>query len=296
MNDLKWEIATTDDHRGYTKLRYATWPRGRNPSRFVVFVNGRTEWIEKYPNLPEWLNLPDDVGFLTWDHCGQGGSGGERSWIDHYDTYAKDAQRIIQLVVGNRGFIIIAHSMGGLISLYSTMKGMLRPRRLILCSPLFQLPQKPLPEFIARPTSWLLSLTRYSKSGTGAGKHDRAMFENNRLTHDEATFRRIQNSPYPCPSASFGWVSQTYRATDYIHSNAAISGFQTPTLILVGEDERVVDPMGFDRWINKARANSTAAIDYQVIPEGRHELFSETQKIRDQAVNAIRQWASDFLA
>ncbi len=293
LND--WEYGFTDDFRGEIRLRYATWPKGRTAKRFIIYVNGRTEWIEKYAELPKWLEMPDDCCFLTWDHRGQGASGGERSWVDSYESFARDAASIIEKVVGPLPYVQFAHSMGSLVSCIGVMKGLLHPKSLVLCSPLFQLPQKPMPEILARPVSWLMSMTPFSTSGTGAGKHHKADFENNRLTHDESAFRRIQNTPYPCPSASFGWVNQTYRATDFCHRITAISTIKIPVLVLAGEDERVVDPEGFESWVSQAKTVLKTPLEYHVIPDGRHELFSEAPSIRQLAIDQVKGWFGDFL-
>ena len=84
-------IEKTRDNDNCLDLRYGTYPTNNKFSKYVLFANGRTEWIEKYNYLPESLDLPKDTGFVSWDHRGQGGSGGARAMVDSYDSYSKDA-------------------------------------------------------------------------------------------------------------------------------------------------------------------------------------------------------------
>jgi lysophospholipase len=140
---------STDDR---LDLRYAVHWRGTGePERFVVLLNGRTEWIEKYDYVAKDLALPSGTAFLTWDHRGQGASGGARSYVESYDDYAEDARRIVAEAVGDKPYALIGHSMGGLIALHATLTGRLSPRALVLLSPLLGLPNEPVPRPLARP-------------------------------------------------------------------------------------------------------------------------------------------------
>ena len=104
-----------------TPIRYATYSRGTDPSKALIFLNGRTEWIEKYQGLPLKLNLPEDVVFITMDHRGQGASGGLRADVDSYESFVKDIGTVLNRACRDLPYSIIAHSMGGLIGLYGCL-------------------------------------------------------------------------------------------------------------------------------------------------------------------------------
>lgn len=293
----RWSLKSVHCSRDQTNLRFALYRKSEKPmSRCIVFFNGRTEWIEKNMELPEQFQIPDDCGWLTWDHRGQGASGGPRGVIDSYDDYVFDARCMIEEAIGKTPYSIVAHSMGGLISLHGTLSKELRPYKMVLSSPLFRLPQEPIPRFIAAPLASTLHHLGLSTIRTGAGSHHKAEFARNKLTHDYHMYRIICESPYRLPSANIGWVHQTFKATESIFLPSRIKDLTSPTLVLTAEQEEVVDPRGHSSWVQAARRHAKVETQLTMIHGGRHELYSETPEIRDRAIHESRQWLSDFLA
>lgn len=260
-------------------------------ARFVVFMNGRTEWIEKYAHIPGDLQLEDDIGFLTWDHRGQGASGGERAFIENYGQYTDDAHRITQKICRNKPYIVIAHSMGGLIALHAAMQGLIKPAAMVLSSPLLGLPERPVPKFLARPLSRILSqLPATTRLSSGAGAFTKSPFEGNALTSDFDRYEMIKATPYPLGGVKFGWVNATFEAIAFVNEQKNLERFEIPTLVLTGSDERVVDPTGTREWIDNAAKHSKARIEFDVIHGARHELFSETPAYYQKAIDLVRQF------
>ena len=276
-----------------TTIRYAVH-NAEKAERFLVFINGRTEWIEKYPLIPEWLGLTDECGFLSWDHRGQGASGGARAYIDCYSTFADDARVILEKVCGERPYNIIAHSMGALITLYGALAGKISPESIVLSSPLFLLPDKPLPRWFARPVAHVFSTIGLGRVGTGAGNHDTSSFDGNKLTHDRSTYEKIMKTPYPVPSATYGWVDATFRATDYVFSRKNLARLSCPTMVLTGGDERVVDVAGKYQWCELvSQLKPDLQLKTLTIPGARHELFSESDEYRDSALADIKAFLNE---
>lgn len=289
-----WQILRMSPTKG-PSLRYGvSLPEGRTPeemARFLVFVNGRTEWIEKYACLPADFELEDDIGFLSWDHRGQGASGGERAFVESYSDYACDTQRIINKAIKRKPFIMIGHSMGGLIALYATMKGLVQPDALILSSPLLGLPEKPVPEVLARPLAGILGrLPTAARLSSGAGGFTKGPFEKNPLTTDHDRYEFIKATPYPLGGVKFGWVRATFEAIDFVSNPTNLKKFATPTLVLCGSDERVVAPDGIQKWIAQAAAHAPTRIEFDLIHGARHELFSESPDFYQKAIDLVRQF------
>lgn len=289
-----WQITRLSPNKG-PSLRYGvSLPSGgttEQMSRFLVFVNGRTEWIEKYSHVPVDLQLEDDVGFLTWDHRGQGSSGGERAFISDYESYSVDSRHIINKIIKKKPYIMIAHSMGGLIALHATMKGMLNPDALILSSPLLGLPDKPVPRILARPIANVLGRIPASmRLSSGAGAFTKGPFEGNALTNDHDRYEFIKATPYPLGGVKFGWLRATFEAIDFVNDPENLKKLTTPVLILTGSDERVVDPAAIQSWIQKAADHTKAKIEFDVIHGARHELFSETPAYYQKAIDLVRQF------
>ena len=277
------------------KIRYGIWRGQQKPTQAVLFLNGRTEWIEKYDFIPGLLNLKDSTAFVSIDHRGQGASGGRRAHIDSYDDFAADTQAVVAESIGKDvPYALLTHSMGGLIGLYAMATGRIAPSTGILCSPLLGLPEDPIPAIVARPLSRLLSFTPLTYLSSGAGQMDKSPFTSNRLTHSNEMFDKITHSPYPLRGVTFGWVKATFAAMQKVHSPEALKSISVPLLILTGSDERVVNAAAFSPWIQQANQCAKARIDFISIHGGRHELLSETPEFRDQAIAHIKQRLSAF--
>ena len=289
----KWTVDTIQAEGQTLSLRYGLFqPNGHEIETCVVYLNGRTEWIEKNMDLPELLGLPATCGFLTWDHRGQGASGGERSWIDSYESYVSDARKIISHAIGRTPYVILAHSMGGLIAAYGTVSHVLSPRAMALASPLLDLPNKTL----AKPLAKLIAKTGLSKTSTGGGSYHRHTFRGNRLTHSREMFDVVRNTPYYVPSASFGWVDATFDASKYIFDPEKLRNFKTPTMVLSAEQETIVDPTAHKTWIDLIRRTCPdSKAELANIAGARHEIFSEVPEVRDRGIEVVRDWLLPYL-
>jgi alpha-beta hydrolase superfamily lysophospholipase len=285
------QIRVIRDAADTLDLRYATYvPGGGTPKRWLVFLNGRTEWIEKYVYVFDDLKLPAGTGVVTMDHRGQGASGGARSYVSHYDWFASDVARVVAEATGGKPYVLAAHSMGALIGLYATLKGAISPRSLVLASPLLGLPKDPLPHAIGKPLAQILTTLRFGAVSSGIGKHAGTAFEDNKLTHHPELYARMRASPYNASGATFGWVTASFHATSFCFESAALAKLAAPTLVLAGSDDRVVDLDAIPAWVQRAAEHAPVNVQLLMIPGGRHELYSETDEYYRPALAATRAW------
>jgi alpha-beta hydrolase superfamily lysophospholipase len=283
-------INTIRDKSNSLDLRFGISENADTASRFLVFANGRSEWIEKYEHFPEDLRVSEDTGFLIFDHRGQGGSGGARAWIDSYDTYASDMAYVVNEATQGKPFNLICHSMGSLISLVAIMKGLIKPRCVVLSSPLLGLPNHHMPAPAAYYTSSLLTHLSLGHVHSGAGRYWRPPFEKNVLTRSHERYQNIQNSPFPIPSPTFQWIKASYEATKFVREDSNQSKITMPILVLCGTEERVVDPDAIQRWVSSAAQNAKSGVDFHWIQDGLHELLYESRPIYEPVLNLIRGW------
>lgn len=290
---MKLEFDTIRDARDQIDLRLARSVTEEEPERYIVFLNGRTEWIEKYDYLLDEFQLPERTGFVTWDHRGQGASGGLRAYVTDYSEYARDAQTIIAKTCGDKPYAIVSHSMGGLIAIYATLNGFIQPQCLVLSSPLLGLPNDPVPRHIARPLATALTWASCGHISSGAGSHTRRSFVDNGLTHDFDLFMKTKESPYKIPGATFAWVAATFRALSTVFNEQHLKKLNIPILIMAGTKETVVDPEAFRFWVRQATLHAKAPVKLRMIPGGKHELFSELPKYRGPTVATARSFLEE---
>ncbi|MGE0171459.1 MAG: alpha/beta fold hydrolase [Oligoflexales bacterium] len=288
MAEWSWETKYLE--RPDAKIRYSICRPSQQAAKQVIYLaNGRTEWIEKYNRIPERLNLGPDYEFVLWDHRGQGASSGKRGDIRSYDQFNDDMAALVAETAKGRPYSVVAHSMGALISLTTTLRGLIKPRMLVLSSPLFLIPETTMKRHYARKISFLCSRT-FLGAKCVSPKESEIAFENNQLTHSQANYKIILNSPYKVPSPTFNWVYATFQATDLIMDPKLLEQLSCPVHLLSGTEETVVDRNGFELWREKARQHAKVEIDHQIIAGGRHELLFESDPYLAKAVDKIRNW------
>lgn len=281
-----WEIQFLTSPVDGIRIRYAV-KKGDSSKRAVVFLNGRSEYIEKYQDLPD----DTDFSSATWvmmDHRGQGASEGPRSHVRSYDDFARDTQAVIQEALGTQPYVLIAHSMGGLISLYGTLKSFLKPEALVLCSPLFGI-LAPIPMALARFLAKVLALTPIGSRSSGASVDRRASFEGNILTHSKERFEKMSTSPYKGSSPTFGWINATFRAFATISNKDLVKTLKIPVGIIVGDKEQVVDRMAYAGWIKMREELNGEKTAFELVPNANHELLNEWDEYRNPALKFINQ-------
>lgn len=290
-----WHIASLDSPVDGIPIRFAVLKSHQPARQAVLILNGRSEWIEKYTVLPDWMDLGDDTLWITMDHRGQGESGGPRAYVASYEHYALDAAAVLEAVAEDLPYAIVSHSMGGLVALYGTLNGQLQPRALALSSPLLALPNAPLPRTLAKPIAQMIAKTRYTHQPTGAGGQKRQSFGGNPLTHSVPGFNVVCQSPFPFVSPTFGWVEATFAACASILEVEKIKELKAPVRIIGGSKETVIDPSGWSAWCMIAAQQTRTPIDFFRVNGGRHELLNEIPRIRHQAVGLLRAWLQRHL-
>jgi len=291
-----WKIDTLRDQKNELSIRYGYYSSStKNPEKFIVFLNGRTEFIEKYDYLPDDLKLGTNCGFLTLDHRGQGGSGGARGHAENYENFCQDAKLVIDKVVGDKPYAIVCHSMGGLIGLYGHLTGYFSPKKLILSSPLFGIPDQPIPKKIARPLADTMTRLKIGPISAHFGQNNKPKFSKNKLTHSISRYEKIQDAPFQIPSVTFGWVDATFEAIDYIFSAEGINNLKTDVFLMGSPDDKVVDHSAWQKWIKIASAKNDINVGFELFHGAKHELYSEIPKYYDRAVSTTLRELEDFL-
>jgi alpha-beta hydrolase superfamily lysophospholipase len=107
-------MSTTTEDGLSLHLRH--WPAAAPARGQLLIVHGLGEHIERYAHVAAALNAKGwDVH--GWDHRGHGRSGGRKGDIPTHDALLRDTARVIDAVrQPGRRFVLLGHSMGGLIA------------------------------------------------------------------------------------------------------------------------------------------------------------------------------------
>jgi lysophospholipase len=265
----------------------------------VIVVNGRNETFVKYSEVIDELS---NLGFsvYTMDHRGQGFSGRQledpqKGHVDTYDDYIADFDHFIKNVVNakpHRVKLVVAHSMGGTISLLYELRHPGSFSGIVMSAPMLGFSTSPWPFFLVPPMLALYEVLGLERSYVvGGGKFDLEPYSpDNILTSDEAHYTQNYQLMLDYPQTQLGaptcaWVKKSLEAIKEIQDGAG--KFKLPLLILQAEDDRVVNNCAEDSFCREVGENCRLV----VMPGPQHEILMEKPVIRENAEKLI----ADFL-
>ena len=266
-----------------------------DPKGTIVIVNGSTESWLKYGEL--FFDLyHHGYSLVSYDHRGQGlsphlvQSNPQIGQIDDFCLYADDLNALVQhvLLTSNHGKLyLLAHSMGGAVSLDYLERFQSPFSAVVLSAPLLRINTSPYPEPVVR-----LLITLLKTAGMGdhyaPGKHDHdpaESFEKNPITSSRKRWEASELVWKSHPDAVLGgpsicWVDQAMTRTELIRKN--LSKIQGRILILqAGRDQFVM--CADQDSASKALPEATLVR----FPEAKHEILMESDPIRESAIQAI---------
>jgi lysophospholipase len=288
--------------RDGARLRFAAWATPAARRGTVVFLQGRTEFIEK--NL-ETLGILLRHGFDVWtlDWRGQGLSGREadhrhKGHFRDYRLYLDDLHRFVGEVVrlpeadGQR--VMLGHSMGAHIGLRYLHDHPDAFDRAAFSSAMvdLRLPARPAIEWLTRlrcqlgrETSWVLLRGDYSPicpdPASATVEDYKARFYRFRaLTSDAGRARQMDMLRHQTPELALGrptigWLQATFTSIAILNAPGFPEAITTPAL-LVGAGSDIVVSTPAQRQL-AARMPSAR---FEEIPGAAHELLMECDDLR----------------
>ncbi|NNM76809.1 alpha/beta hydrolase [Sphingomonas sp. ID1715] len=269
----------------------------------ILFLGGRGDIFEKYfEAFDHWHRAGWNVASFDWR--GQGGSGRLSSdpmcghaarfapWIDDLaQFFAEWSAR----TPGPR--IVIAHSMGGHLTLWALSERRIDPDAAVLVAPMLGLKSAPFGARVAARVAALMCRV---------GKPERLAWKANErpgvpirgrlalLTHDADRYEdelwwKAQKPEIAVGPPSWAWVAEAYRSTLALEERGRLEHVATPILILAAERDRLVDYAAIRRAavrLPDARLRSWG-------PESAHEILREADPVRDAALAEIDRFLAD---
>jgi lysophospholipase len=274
------------------RLRYAIFKSGTTIAKgTVVLLHGRNEFIEKYF---ETIRHFTSLGFwvATFDWRGQGGSdrllkkplrGHLRRFSDLEDDLSIFLETIV-LPETRLPFVMVAHSMGGLVALSAAPLLANRIDRLVAIAPFVELSGR-------HPRLVRLFCRLLTLIGLGGIAFERDVFprpfDGNVLTSDTTRFRRNQAIYESWPKLRVGpptarWVASMLSAMKRVNTIRHLDRIQVPTLLVAAGADSIVHHRAIEALANRFRAGHLLTIN-----GGRHELLHEADRYRLPTLAAI---------
>ena len=277
------------------RIRMAVWPSGKKGT--ILLYPGRTEYIEKY-GMSAGEFLRRGFSFATVDWRGQGLSDRQHDdrslcHVGSFSEFQLDAaaarQALSELAVPQPIFLL-AHSMGGCIGLRSLHEGF-DFRASAFSGPMWRI-------YLGRVLRKLA--LAISKSAVGMGFSKKYVFgtnhrnyihfakaDKNVLTSDDEMFlflrRQIESrTELSVGGPSYGWF---YAAIKEGQTLMEMKPPPEPALILLGTNERVVDPKAIR--ILHSRWETSRLVTIQ---GARHEIMMENYALRQEFFDCVADY------
>jgi alpha-beta hydrolase superfamily lysophospholipase len=251
-----WLSARSDDG---TPLRLARW--GEDQERDILLVHGLAEHAGRYGHVAEALVAAGWRVTLV-ELRGHGKSGGRRGHTRFWHRYVEDVQAAAGVV--GRPFALVAHSMGGLVSL-DTLREPIAPecRAVALTNPQLGL--------AFEPPAWKVTLGRLLKTVVPIlpipSELDTAA-----ISRDPAVVRAYEADPLVFSTITPRWFAEMEAALERV--SAAAGDYRLPLRMMIGTDDQICDPKAGIAFAERWGGDAVTAV-YDGL---YHELFNEPEK------------------
>jgi lysophospholipase len=293
------ELISQDGTQLYYRYHHA-----KNATCAVVISAGRMEMALKYAELSYELVQAGYSVFIL-DHRGQGLSqrglaNRFKGDIVDFELYQQDFALFMQQVVQpcqHRYHLALGHSMGcAILAAYLQQQPTSPFAAAIFAAPMFGIYTSIVPNIIAENAVLALHKVNQCFSQTpwyapGQGDYKEKPFKNNPLTSCQQRYYWLQQRYQQQADSQLGgvttrWLTQAIYAIKRIHQDAA--NWQTPVLLLQAANDKVVSNKLQDLWYQALPAALTRR--KVIISTARHEIFMESDPLRDQAFAAINHF------
>jgi len=283
----------TDDK---VQLRIALWPYEGAAQGTVFVFPGRTENIEKYGRAVERLQSAGYSAFaIDWRGQGLSDRFDDDRMLGHVDSYS-DYQKDVAAMIASaetlelpKPWYLFGHSLGACVGLRALSEG-LPVAACAFSAPLWDINLSAFQRFAAWPLTWTAQLMgkghAYAPGTRGESYVLTTPFEENRLTHDESSYRYYQSvsenlEDQQVGGPSMGWLHQTLKETRAL---SKISSPDVPCITFCGaEDSIVAVPAVEDRMARWPRGK------FELIPNARHDVLYEVASVRERVLGQMSE-------
>jgi len=237
--------------------------------QIIIISHGLGEHSGRYHNLLKSFS-GKNISFYGADHRGHGQSAGIRGHVNSINDYLLDLNIFINLIKNRIGqpipFILLGHSMGGLIAIKYVLDYPESLSRLILSSPGL-IPAIKVPkwkEFLGNKVSKILPSLSLANN-----------IEADCLSHDLVEVQNYKNDPLVHNKVSARWFTEFTKASQECLARA--KEIKIPFFIFHGKNDKIVDFKGSKQFYEQV---SSLDKEIYLFDNLYHETMNETEKER----------------
>jgi alpha-beta hydrolase superfamily lysophospholipase len=241
----------------------------------ILIIHGLGEHSGRYEKLAKiFNNLGLDV--RSYDQRGHGKSSGKKGTIPYKDSLLDDAKLVYDDFAKGRPQkpFILGHNLGGILATALTIKKILNPRGIILAAPVFR-------PFLStlQKTQIILGNVFFPQMALPNE------FSLEYLSHDKKIVEDYQTDPLKHNKVSPRMAKFIVEAGKECVASA--ENWQTPTLILVPENDYLVDSKGSEMFYQNAPKD---IVKMRVYKNLYHEVFNELGEESEKVYADVQEW------
>jgi lysophospholipase len=251
-----------------TRLRLVRWGDG---DRDVLILHGLAEHAGRYEHVAKALV---DAGWRVTilEFRGHGESEGKQGHVSRWHAYVEDVQAAAATI--GKPFVMLAHSMGGLIAL-STLAEPIIPkcRALALSNPLLGVR-------IKAPVLKVQGARLLSKIAPTLSLSNEV--DSKMLSHDAEVVRAYESDPKVFSTITPRWYTELITAQEKVLARGP--KYSLPLRLMVSEGDQICDP-DVARNLAQTWGGHSEIVEYG---EMYHEIFNEFDK--ERVISELVTW------
>jgi alpha-beta hydrolase superfamily lysophospholipase len=251
----------------------ADWPTGgdlsgyrlvpESPVAVVLVVHGFGEYAGRHATTMRRL-AERGIASYAYDQRGHGHSPGKRAIVERFDDLVDDNLAVRERVGAEQPLLplfLFGVSMGGVVATRSAERRSAGLRGVVLLAPAFAAA-----EHIPMPVQNVLRAIRKIAPGLQLAK----------VSHSDLSLDPAVGEAYRVDPLTYHGGVPLCTGVEIIDAGKAAieeaGRYDLPTLLLQGDADKVVAPIGAKRF---AAAAKSPDFTYTVVPGGYHELFND---------------------
>lgn len=251
-----------------------------NPKAVIVIVHGLCEHLGRYNYFTKKLN---EFGYSVYrfDNRGHGRSSGERGYIDNFEYFFDDADKIVDMALQENKKVpvfMFGHSMGGFITAGYGMKyrdkvsGQIHSGAAVL---------------------EISTMTADLKKDNFFEKHPRIMAPNSLsslISRDQSIVKAYDDDPLVLKEMTLKLLGEfNVKGSDWILKN--VKNYEYPCFIIHGGNDQIVSNEAAT-WLYSNISSTDKEL--KIYPECFHEILNEKEE-KELVISDIHTWIEERL-